>query len=408
MQIAWSAFPLIAPRAEVMNMIKFLIRTFVKNYEKTDDKKVRESYSVLGGVLGGICNLFLFAVKLFIGMTMKSIAIMSDAFNNLSDMGSCCVAVIGAKLSNRRPDREHPYGHGRLEYISSLIVAFLIMLVGFELFKSSFDKILHPEEITFSLPMMIILALSLLVKLWMYFVYTYIGKAIDSTVMRATARDSVNDVISTSAVIIATTIGYFLPFSIDGYIGVIVAVYIMYGGFDLTRETIGLLLGTPPSPELIQQITDEVTKADEICGIHDLIVHDYGPGRKFASVHAEIPENSNIVHAHEVIDEVERDVSEKLGIMLVIHMDPVADKDEVVIGLKKLVLETAKEIDETITIHDFRITNGDKKINAIFDMVIRDNFDENERKKIVDELKKRVAEKDPRLNLIVTIDEVYS
>ena len=408
MQIAWSAFPLIAPRAEVMNMIKFLIRTFVKNYEKTDDKKVRENYSVLGGVLGGICNLFLFAVKLFIGMTMKSIAIMSDAFNNLSDMGSCCVAVIGAKLSNRRPDREHPYGHGRLEYISSLIVAFLIMLVGFELFKSSFDKILHPEEITFSLPMMIILALSLLVKLWMYFVYTYIGKAIDSTVMRATARDSVNDVISTSAVIIATTIGYFLPFSIDGYIGVIVAVYIMYGGFDLTRETIGLLLGTPPSPELIQQITDEVTKADEICGIHDLIVHDYGPGRKFASVHAEIPENSNIVHAHEVIDEVERDVSEKLGIMLVIHMDPVADKDEVVIGLKNLVLETAKGIDETITIHDFRITNGDKKINAIFDMVIRDNFDENERKKIVDELKKRVAEKDPRLNLIVTIDEVYS
>lgn len=391
-----------------MNMIKLLIRTFVKNYEKTDDKKVRESYSVLGGVLGGICNLFLFAVKLFIGMTMKSIAIMSDAFNNLSDMGSCCVAVIGAKLSNRRPDREHPYGHGRLEYISSLIVAFLIMLVGFELFKSSFDKILHPEEITFSLPMMIILALSLLVKLWMYFVYTYIGKAIDSTVMKATARDSVNDVISTSAVIIATTIGYFLPFSIDGYIGVIVAVYIMYGGFDLTRETIGLLLGTPPSPELIQQITDEVTKADEICGIHDLIVHDYGPGRKFASVHAEIPENSNIVHAHEVIDEVERDVSEKLGIMLVIHMDPVADKDEVVIGLKKLVLETAKGIDETITIHDFRITNGDKKINAIFDMVIRDNFDENERKKIVDELKKRVAEKDPRLNLIVTIDEVYS
>ena len=391
-----------------MNMIELLIRTFVKNYEKTDDKKVRESYSVLGGVLGGICNLFLFAVKLFIGMTMKSIAIMSDAFNNLSDMGSCCVAVIGAKLSNRRPDREHPYGHGRLEYISSLIVAFLIMLVGFELFKSSFDKILHPEEITFSLPMMIILALSLLVKLWMYFVYTYIGKTIDSTVMRATARDSVNDVISTSAVIIATTIGYFLPFSIDGYIGVIVAVYIMYGGFDLTRETIGLLLGTPPSPELIQQITDEVTKADEICGIHDLIVHDYGPGRKFASVHAEIPENSNIVHAHEVIDEVERDVSEKLGIMLVIHMDPVADKDEVVIGLKKLVLETAKGIDESITIHDFRITNGDKNINAIFDMVIRDNFDENERKKIVDELKKRVAEKDPRLNLIVTIDEVYS
>lgn len=389
-------------------MIKILVKTFVKNYERTDDRNVRESYSVLGGVLGGICNLFLFAVKLFIGMAMKSIAIMSDAFNNLSDMGSCCVAVIGAKLSNRRPDREHPYGHGRIEYISSLIVAFLIMLVGFELFKSSFDKILHPEEIAFSLPMMIILALSLLVKLWMYLAYTYIGKQIDSSVMRATARDSVNDVISTSAVIAATAIGHFLPFSIDGYIGVIVAVYIMYGGFGLTKETIGLLLGTPPSPELIRQITDEVTKADEICGIHDLIVHDYGPGRKFASIHAEIPENSNIVHAHEVIDEIERVVSEKLGIQLVIHMDPVADKDETVISLKKLVLETAKEIDDSITIHDFRITNGDKTINAIFDIVIRDNFDENARKEIVEELKARVAEKDPRLNLVVTVDEVYS
>lgn len=389
-------------------MIKLLVKTFVKNYENTEDKKVRENYSVLGGVLGGICNLFLFGVKLFIGMAMKSIAIMSDAFNNLSDMGSCCVAVIGAKLSNRRPDREHPYGHGRLEYISSLIVAFLIMLVGFELFKSSFDKILHPEQIAFSLPMMMILALSLFVKLWMYCAYTYIGKKIDSSVMRATARDSINDVISTSAVIVATAVGYFLPFSIDGYVGVIVAAYIMYGGFGLTRETIGLLLGTKPSPELIQQITDEILKADEICGIHDLIVHDYGPGRKFASVHAEVPESSNIVHAHEVIDEIERDVTEKLGIMLVIHMDPVADKDETVLALKKLILDTAKEIDESISIHDFRITNGDKVINAIFDMVIRDNFDEDGRKKIVDELKKRVAEKDPRLNLVVTVDEVYS
>lgn len=282
------------------------------------------------------------------------------------------------------------------------------MLVGFELFKSSFDKILHPEQISFSLPMMIILALSLLVKLWMYCAYTYIGKKIDSSVMRATARDSINDVISTSAVIVATAVGYFLPFSIDGYIGIIVAVYIMYGGFDLTRETIGLLLGTAPSPELIQQITDEILKADEICGIHDLIIHDYGPGRKFASVHAEVPENSNIVHAHEVIDEIERDVTEKLGIMLVIHMDPVADKDETVLALKKLVLDTAKEIDDSISIHDFRITNGNKVINTIFDMVIRDNFDENGRKKIVDELKKRVAEKDPRLNLVVTVDEVYS
>lgn len=389
-------------------MIKALVRKFVKNYEKTEDKKVRESYSVLGGVLGGICNIFLFAVKLFIGISMKSIAIMSDAFNNLSDMGSCCVAVIGAKLSNRKPDREHPYGHGRFEYISSLIVSFLIMLVGFELFKSSFEKISNPEEIVFSLPLTIILILSLLVKLWMYFAYSYIAKQINSTVMKATARDSINDVISTGAVIIATVIGYFLPFSIDGYIGVIVAAYIMYGGFNVAKETIDLLLGMPPSPELIEEISGEILKAEEICGVHDLIVHDYGPGRIFASAHAEIPESSDIVHAHEVIDEIERDVSEKFGISLVIHMDPIADKDEFVIGLKKMVLDEAILIDESCSIHDFRITNGDKNINAIFDIVIRDKYDENERKDIVEMLKKRVAEKDPRLNLVVTIDEVYS
>ncbi len=389
-------------------MIKILVKKFVKNFEKTDDKKVRESYSVLGGVLGGICNIFLFVVKLFIGISMKSIAIMSDAFNNLSDMGSCCVAVIGAKLSNRKPDREHPYGHGRFEYISSLIVSFLIMLVGFELFKTSFSKISNPEEIVFSLPLTIILVLSLLVKLWMYFAYSYIAKQINSTVMKATARDSINDVISTGAVIIATVIGYFLPFSIDGYIGVIVAAYIMYGGFNVAKETIDLLLGMPPSQEFIDEISEEILKAEEICGVHDLIVHDYGPGRIFASVHAEIPESSDIVHAHEVIDEIERDVSEKLGISLVIHMDPIADKDEFVIGLKKMVLDEAVAIDESCSIHDFRITNGDKNINAIFDIVIRDKYDENERKDIVEMLKKRVAEKDPRLNLVVTIDEVYS
>lgn len=389
-------------------MITALVRKFVKNYEKTEDKKVRESYSVLGGVLGGICNIFLFAVKLFIGISMKSIAIMSDAFNNLSDMGSCCVAVIGAKLSNRKPDREHPYGHGRFEYISSLIVSFLIMLVGFELFKSSFGKISNPEEIVFSLPLTIILVLSLIVKLWMYFAYSYIANQINSTVMKATARDSINDVISTGAVIIATVIGYFLPFSIDGYIGVIVAVYIMYGGFNVAKETIDLLLGMPPSPELIEEISSEILKAEEICGVHDLIVHDYGPGRIFASVHAEIPESSDIVHAHEVIDEIEREVSEKLGISLVIHMDPIADKDEFVICLKKMVLDEAMSIDESCSIHDFRITNGDKNINAIFDIVIKDKYDENERKDIVEMLKKRVSEKDPRLNLVVTIDEVYS
>ena len=232
-------------------MIKFIVKHFVKDYENTEDKNVREHYTVLGGILGAICNVILFIVKLLIGIAMNSIAIMSDAFNNLSDMGSCFVAIIGAKLANRTPDREHPYGHGRIEYISSLIVSLIIMLVGFELLKSSADKIIHPEDVTLSAVMIIILVISLFIKFWMYLAYNYIGKAINSTVMRANAKDSINDVISTSAVILATVIGGFLPFRIDGYVGVVVALYIMYGGFGVAKVTIDLLLGMPPSKELI-------------------------------------------------------------------------------------------------------------------------------------------------------------
>lgn len=388
-------------------MIRFFVRHFVKNYEDTGNKNVRESYCVLGGILGSVCNLILFAVKLVIGMAMNSIAIMSDAFNNLSDMGSCFVAIIGAKMANRRPDKEHPFGHGRIEYISSLIVSFLIMLVGFELLKSSVSKIIHPEEISFSLPMIIILALSLLVKFWMFTAYSYIGKAISSSVMTASARDSINDVISTSAVIIATVIGYFLPFRVDGIIGLVVAVYIIIGGFKIAKETVDLLLGTPSPKETGKKIEELLMSHEEICGIHDLIVHDYGPGRIFASVHAEVPEDGDIVHIHEVIDAAERQVFEETGIQLVIHMDPVSVNDERVQALKKLVLDTAKIINDSCSIHDFRMTDGEENINLIFDIVIADVFDPEERSKIVAELKTRLREIDARLNLVVTIDEAF-
>lgn len=389
-------------------MIKFIVKHFVKDYENTEDKTVREHYTVLGGILGAICNVILFTVKLLIGIAMNSIAIMSDAFNNLSDMGSCFVAIIGAKLANRTPDREHPYGHGRLEYISSLIVSFIIMLVGFELLKSSADKMIHPEDVTLSAVMVIILVLSLFIKFWMYLAYSYIGKTINSTVMRANAKDSINDVISTSAVIAATVIGGFLPFRIDGIVGVIVALYIMYGGFGLAKDTIDLLLGTPPSKEVIDEIADKVMSRPEICGVHDLIVHDYGPGRVFASVHAEVPDDADMVHIHEIVDSIERQVTKDMGICLVIHTDPVSVNNERVNELKKLVVDTAKEIDASCNIHDFRITDGEESINVIFDIIIRDKYSPSEREKIVAELTKRVREKDGRLNLVVTIDEVYA
>lgn len=389
-------------------MIKFLVRHTIKNCDKTEDKKVREQYCVLGGILGAVCNIILFAVKLLIGLAMNSIAIMSDAFNNLSDMGSCFVVIISSKMANRQPDREHPFGHGRIEYISSLIVSFIIMLVGFELLKSSVDKIAHPEELVFSGVMILILVLSLSVKLWMYYAYSYIGKQINSSMMRATARDSINDVISTSAVILATVINHFIPFNIDGIIGVVVAVYIMYGGFKVAKETVDLILGTKPSAELVKGIVDHVMCHSEICGMHDLIIHDYGPGRVFASVHAEVPDDSNFVHVHEVIDEIERNVFDATGVQLVIHMDPVTVNNEHVDSLKKLVTDTLKGIDTACSIHDFRITDGEDRVNVIFDIVIQDTYSADDRNKIVEVLKNQIKEKDPRLNLVVTIDEVYA
>ena len=388
-------------------MIRFLIKTFIKDHEKTENKKVRENYCVLGGIAGAVCNLILFGIKFAIGIAMNSIAIMSDAFNNLSDMGSCFVAVIGAKLAGKKPDREHPFGHGRIEYISSLIVAFIIMLVGFELLKGSVEKIIHPEALSLSIPMMIILAASLLVKLWMYTAYNYIGKTISSPVMLATAKDIINDVISTGAVIIATAAGYFLPFQIDGVIGLAVAVFIMISGFNLAKDTIDQLLGKPPSDELIKSIGREVMRHKEIVGMHDLIVHDYGPGRVFASVHAEVPDNADIVIAHEIIDRIEQEVFDKMGVMLVIHMDPITVDNEYVDSLKKLVTDIVGQVSAGSSIHDFRITDGEDRINVIFDIVIDNVYDETKREKIVEEIKKRVADEDDRLRLVVKIDEVY-
>lgn len=389
-------------------MIKFLAKKFVKDSENVSDKNVRRRYSVLGGVLGAVCNLFLFGLKLTVGTLMNSVAVTSDAFNNLSDMGSCLVAIIGAKMSTRLPDREHPFGHGRIEYISSLIVSFIILLVGFELLKSSAVKIIHPEDVAFSVPMIIILAASVLVKLWMYHCYSYIAVKINSTVMKATARDSINDVISTGAVVAATVIGNFLPFHIDGFVGVIVALYIMYGGFGLAKETIGLLLGTPPSKETIDAIGSIVMSKEEIVGIHDLIVHDYGPGRVFASVHAEVPDDGNMVRIHEVVDATEREILRELGIQTVIHTDPVTVGSEYVDGLKAVALECARELYPNCTIHDFRITDGENRINLIFDLVVRsEEYKASGAAAVADAVAEKLKQRDKRFTAVITVDEEY-
>lgn len=305
-------------------MIKIIVKSFIKDYSDTSDKQVRESYGVLGGVLGIICNLVLFIIKLAIGFYMNSIAVISDAFNNLSDLGSSLIAIIGVKMSNRPPDHEHPYGHGRIEYISSLIVSFIILLVGLQLLRSSFNKILTPETIVFNPILISMLIFSVLVKIWMFSYNNYISKAINSSISKATAYDSLNDAIATSALIITTIIGHYLDLSLDGIAGLVISFLILYTGFSVAKDTVNLLLGSSPDPELVSSINSIILGGKHIIGIHDLNVHDYGPGRIIASIHAEVPDSISIVDIHSVIDDLEKRVLHELSVNLVIHMDPIS------------------------------------------------------------------------------------
>lgn len=387
-------------------MIKFLVRTFIRD-GNTAENTVREKYCILGGVLGIICNMFLFVLKLVIGTAMGSIAIISDAFNNLSDTGSSLVSVIGAKLSNMRPDREHPFGHGRLEYISSLIVSFIIILVGFELLKTSVIKIFKPEEVVFNTALTLILLVSVLVKVWMFSYNRFLGKTVNSGVLLATAKDSLNDAVATSAVIVTTAANRFLKFPpLDGIVGTVVSLMIVYSGFQIAHDTIGVLLGTRPNSELIESIRKCVLGADGIVGMHDLIVHDYGPGRVLASVHAEVPDDCDIVSVHEVIDALEHKINRELGIHMVIHMDPISVNCERTAQLRKQVLETVRTVDERMNIHDFRMTDGANRINLIFDVEAPPEYQDKEYLKTV--IAERLECVDPRFRAVIDIDTVYS
>ncbi|MBZ2174619.1 cation diffusion facilitator family transporter [Schnuerera sp. xch1] len=307
-------------------MINFIIKRFIKDHENINDKYVRESYGILSGVLGIICNLFLFILKLAIGLFMNSIAVISDAFNNLSDLGSSVVIIFGAKLSNQPPDDKHPHGHGRYEYIASLVVAFIIFAVGLETLRESFNKIINPETVVFSQMLIVGLLISILVKLWMFSYNKYISKRINSGINRATAYDSLNDAAATFIVIVGTLIGKRVNLPIDGLLGLIISALIMYTGFDIAKDSVNLLLGSSPDPQLIDRINELILENENIIGVHDLIVHDYGPKKMMASIHVEVSDDENIVDIHSEIDKVEQKVEEQLDIDIVIHMDPVEDK----------------------------------------------------------------------------------
>ncbi len=355
-------------------MTKLLIRLCVKNSDDIKDTKVRNAYGTLAGAVGIVCNLILSLIKIFAGLLSGSISIIADGFNNLSDMGSSVITMIGFKLASKPADRDHPYGHGRMEYMSALIVAALIILVGVELIRESFSALTDgAKSPAFSPIALAILIFSVIIKLWLFFFNRYLSRKINSSSLKATAQDCINDCISTSAVLISVIIAklVILPFNLDAVIGLCVAVFIIFSGVSAAKETIGSLLGEPPEPELIENIKNTVLSFEGFIGIHDLIVHNYGPGRQFASVHVEVPHNIDIVACHERIDTCEKLVNERLGIELVIHMDPVETDNKEINNTKAVIQDVLKGIDKHLSLHDFRMTpKGKNRTNFIFDVVL--------------------------------------
>ncbi|MDE6932211.1 MAG: cation diffusion facilitator family transporter [Oscillospiraceae bacterium] len=348
-------------------MIHFLAKHLIKDHENISSPAVRRAYGILCGCVGIGLNLLLFGGKLLAGILSRSIAVTADAVNNLSDAGSSVVTLLGFKLAAQEPDQDHPFGHGRLEYISGLVVSMVILLMGVELGKTSLEKILHPEPVDFSPVVAVILCASILVKLYMVLYNRRIGKRIHSAAMAATAADSLSDCLATSAVLLGTLAGHFLDLHIDGWCGAAVALFILWSGFGAARETINPLLGQPPSPEFVEQIRSLVRAQPQIIGIHDLIVHDYGPGRRILSLHAEVPASGDILALHDVVDALEKQLNEKLGCLATIHMDPVVNDGGATTEARERVQAVVRVIDPGISIHDFRMVPGPTHTKLIFD-----------------------------------------
>lgn len=385
-------------------MTDLLLRLFVRDYKNTDEPRVRGAYGKLAGIVGIVCNLLLCAGKMTVGILSGSVAIKADAVNNLSDASSSLVTLIGFKLAERPADDEHPYGHARIEYLTGLAVAALILVIGVEFGKSSVEKIIHPESISFSWVTIAVLVGSILVKLWMALFCSKLGRRIGSAALTATAADSRNDVISTATVLIGCLVGHYFHLQIDGYIGLLVALFIVWSGIGIAKETISPLLGEKADDELVRALSDLILSHDKIMGIHDFMVHDYGPGQCFASVHAEMDSRDDPLICHDIIDDIERDALRDLRVHLVIHYDPIVTDDEELNRMRELVGKEIKEISPELAMHDFRMVRGPGHTNLIFDLVIP--FSMNDRKA---ELKRRIDERvqfeDRRYYTVITFDE---
>lgn len=389
-------------------MTDFLVRHFVKNYEQTDSLPVRTAYGVLSGIVGILCNILLFAVKFMTGTALHSVSVTADAFNNLSDAGSSVIGLIGVKLAEKPADAEHPFGHGRIEYIAALIVAFLVIEVGFSFFKESLDKILHPAALNFQPVALLILGLSIGVKLWMNVFNRKLGKRINSQVMLATAADALGDAVTTSVTILSILVSHFARLNIDGFVGILVALLVIWAGIGIARDTLEPLIGAAPDPELCTKIIRMVESYDGILGTHDLIVHSYGPGRSMASIHAEVPRTADIVEVHEIIDTIEREVHQKLGLFLVIHMDPLETGNGEVITVRNEIEALLSSIDPRLSIHDFRMVNGKKRVNLLFDLVVPYSYDKQAQETLRREIQEKISDLDKQYQCVITIEKSFS
>lgn len=388
-------------------MTEFLVRHFIKDYDHTEKVSVRTAYGVLASIVGILCNVFLFIVKFLVGLMVRSVSVMADAFNNLSDAGSSLISFAGVKIASKPADEEHPFGHGRMEYIAALIVSFLVLEVGFTFLKDSIGKIKSPEVLNFQMISVIILILSIGVKLWLGLFNRKLGKKIDSKVMMAVFTDSMGDVLTTSATILSLLFFYFTGINIDGIVGIGVALVVMWAGVGIAKDTLEPLLGEAVDPEDYRRIKNFVEGYDGIIGSHDLIVHNYGPNRSMASIHAEVPNNADITESHEVIDRIERDAIENLGIFLVVHMDPVEVEDENVLQIQNLTNALIEEIDDSCSIHDFRVVDGKHQINLIFDLVVPRDYDKDKQHEIKEMLCKRLKEHDERYEFVITVEHSF-
>lgn len=388
-------------------MTELLVRRFVDNYEQVENAQVRTRYGLMAGVVGICCNLVLFAAKLLTGMFINSISVMADAFNNLSDAASSIIGFVGVKMAEKPADEDHPFGHGRIEYIAAFIVAFIVIQVGFSLFKTSLGKIMNPEELSFRAVSVFILLLSIGVKLWMALFNRTLGNRIHSTVLLATSADSLGDVAATSATVLSLVVFGIWRVNIDGIVGLVVSILVMIAGLNIAKDTLAPLIGEAIDPHVYEEITAFVESYDGIVGSHDLIVHNYGPNRSMASIHAEVPRDVDVEVSHEIIDRVERDAGRKLGIFLVIHMDPVETKDARIQELREMTKAVITELDSRLTLHDFRVVDGTRRVNLIFDLVVPREYTKQMQDALKQQVNQKINERDSKCYCVITTECSY-